>query len=241
MKTEDDKKPIRRYILGAIGGTDMKRAYKKSQYAKPYERYCRELYPGEAARICAEAERYYLDFIKDMPDLGENMMAKNMLDWFTIISFYEASGHRLGGEALLEIKRRMTEKMKFLGKLVDGNRSKWPYRLFEKVYVKYDRQQKAHLAKGEWKDSWRVEINPEHRAEGFAFHLVGCPIAKHAKEHGYDELLPYLCKTDHFLASVMHARLIRTQTEALGGDCCDYWYVGDKSPALENYKDLEQI
>lgn len=54
-------------------------------------------------------------------------------------------------------------------------------------------------------------------------------------------MLPYLCKTDHYLAEVMHARLIRTQTEALGGDCCDYWYVGDKSPALAAYQDLEQI
>lgn len=27
--------------------------------------------------------------------------------------------------------------------------------------------------------------------------------------------LPYLCKTDHYLAKVMHARLIRTQTKAL--------------------------
>lgn len=32
-----------------------------------------------------------------------------------------------------------------------------------------------------------------------------------------------------------------TQTEALGGDCCDYWYVGDKSPALADYRDLERI
>ena len=219
----------------------MKRAYAKSQYAKPYECYCREKYPDEAGQIFGKAEKYYLEFMKDMPDLGANMMAKNMLDWFTILSFYEASEHRLDGEALLAIKRCMTDKMKFLGKFVDGNRQKWPYRLFEKTYGKFIRMQKEHQAKGEWMDSWRVEINPEHRTEGFCFHLVGCPIAKHAKAHGYETLLPYLCKTDHYLAEVMHARLIRTRTEALGGDCCDYWYVGDQSPALEKYKDLEQI
>lgn len=219
----------------------MKRAYAKSQYAKPYERYCREKYPDESERIFGKAEEYYLEFMKDMPDLGKNMMAKNMLDWFTILSFYEASEHRLDGEALLEIKRRTADKMKFLGKLVDGNRRKWPYRLFKKVYVKYDKALKKHQAKGQWKDAWKVEINPDNRTEGFSFHLIGCPIAKHAREHGYSELLPYLCKTDHYLAEVMHARLIRTQTEALGGDCCDYWYVGDKSPALENYKDLKRL
>ena len=219
----------------------MKRAYARSQYAKPCEQYCREAYPEEAAQTFENAEAQYLTFLKDMPDLGENMMAKNMLDWFTILAFYEASGHRMDGETLLEIKRRSVEKMKFLGKLVDGNKQQWPYRLFERMYVKFNRMQAEHQARGEWLDSWKIELNPDHRTEGFCFHLVGCPIAKHAREHGYAELLPYLCRTDHYLARLMHARLIRTQTEALGGDCCDYWYVGDRSPVLQQYKDLKEI
>lgn len=70
---------------------------------------------------------------------------------------------------------------------------------------------------------------------------IGCPIACHAKAHGYEALLPYLCRTDHFLAETMHTRLIRAQTEALGGACCDYWYVGDQSPTLEAYRDLKKI
>ena len=111
----------------------MKRAYRRSQYAKPCEQYCREVYPDEADAIFRKAEEYYLAFLKDMPDLGENMMAKNMLDWFTILAFYEASGHRMDGETLLTIKRRAVERMKFLGKLVDGNKHQWPYRLFEKM------------------------------------------------------------------------------------------------------------
>lgn len=219
----------------------MKRAYAKSSYAKPYEQYCRQHFPDEADFIFSKAEEWYGRLIKDMPDLGKNMMAQNMLDWFTILAFYEASRRRLDGEALLAVKRMAVDKMKFLGKIVDGNKSKWPYRLFEKTYVKYIKAVKKHRAKGEWLDSWRVELNPDNRTEGFCFHLVGCPLAKHAKAHGYEKLLPYLCRTDHFLAEVMHARLVRTQTEALGGDCCDYWYVGDKSPALKPYKDLELI
>lgn len=219
----------------------MKRAYASSSYAKPCERYCREHFPEEAARIFQRAEACYLKFLKDMPDLGRNMMAQNMLDWFTILAFYEASDHRMDGETLLAIKRKAVDRLKFLGKLVDGNKSRWPYRLFERIYVRFNRMQAAHQANGEWMDGWKIEINPDHRTEGFCFHLVGCPIARHAKAHGYEELLPYLCKTDHFLAEVMHARLIRTRTEALGGDCCDYWYVGDQSPALEAYKDLKQI
>ena len=110
----------------------MKRAYRTSQYAKPGEQYCRETYPDEAASILQKAEEYYLVFLKDMPDLGKNMMAKNMLDWFTILAFYEASGHRMDGKTLLTIKRRAVDRMKFLGKLVDGNRQQCPYKLFEK-------------------------------------------------------------------------------------------------------------
>ncbi len=56
-----------------------------------------------------------------MPDLGKNVMAQNMLDWFTILSFYEATGRRMDGEVLLEIKRRAVDKWKFLGKFIDGN------------------------------------------------------------------------------------------------------------------------
>lgn len=219
----------------------MKRAYEKSQYAKPCEQYCREVYPHEAKAIFQKAEEYYLAFLKDMPDLGKNMMAKNMLDWFTILAFYEASGHRLDGETLLAIKRRAVDRVKFIGNIIDGNSQQWPYKLFERTYQRFIRMQQAHQAKGEWMDSWKIELNPDHRTEGFCFHLIGCPIARHAREHGYETLLPYLCKTDHFLAEIMHARLIRTQTEALGGSCCDYWYVGDKSPALEAYRNLEQI
>lgn len=39
--------------------------------------------------------------------------------------------------------------------------------------------------------------------------------AAHEDIEKHGELLPYLCKTDHYLAKVMHARLIRTQTKAL--------------------------
>ena len=167
----------------------MKRAYSRSSYARPYERYCRERYPDEAEGIFRSAERRYLEFMKDMPDLGENIMAGNMLDWFTILSFYEASGHRLGGEELLWIKRREADRMRFLGKIIDGNRSRLPYKLFEKTYSRFIKAQKEHQSRGEWKDSWKVEINPDRRTEGFSFRLSGCPIAKHAREHGYGDLL----------------------------------------------------
>lgn len=53
----------------------MKRAYAASKYAKPYEQYCRELYPEQAEEIFRKAEEHYKELMEnDMPDLGENMM-----------------------------------------------------------------------------------------------------------------------------------------------------------------------
>ena len=66
--------------------------------------------------------------------------------WITLLISRE------DGEKLLEIKRQAVDKLKFLGKFVDGNKSKWPYRLFEKTYVKFNRMQKEHQEKGEWMD-----------------------------------------------------------------------------------------
>lgn len=220
-----------------------KRSYPKS-WGKWFEKYCDMYLPERKEEICEKADHNYTELLKQMPeDTGgkANGMNKNFDTWFTIVAFYEASDHVIDGEAFQIIYNWSIDGIRFLGKLIDGNKSKLIYKLFADYYKNYEKKVREHRAKGEWKNTWDVAINPEHRTEGCSFHLIGCPIAKHAKEHGYEKLLPYLCKTDHILTEVLHARLIRTQTEIMGGTCCDYWYIGDRNPALEQYKDLERI
>ena len=90
----------------------MKRAYSVSSYAKLYEKYCKENLPSEADGIFKRADEYYREFMRrDMPDLGKNMMAANMYDWFTIVSFYEASGHRLDGSSQDQTGRRRKDEI----------------------------------------------------------------------------------------------------------------------------------
>ena len=225
-----------------LGVNSMKRKY-PSSWGKLFERYIDEYMPDRKTEICDRAEQEYAKLLTQMPDLGrkKNGMAANMDTWFSIVAFYEASDHVIDGKAFLIIHGWHVDKLRFLGKIIDGNRQKFPYKIFEKIYDRYERQLKEHQARGEWMDSWKIRVNPDHHTEGYSFQLIGCPIARHAKEHGYETLLPYLCKTDHDLAEVMHAKLIRTQTEILGGDCCDYWYVGDQSAAAKKYANLEKI
>ena len=218
----------------------MKRSYPKN-WGRLFERYCDEHFPDEKNDICNKADEKYRELMRDFPDLGgkENMMAGTMNEWFLIVAFYEASDHRIDEEAFQIIHGWHIDPLRFLGNVIDANKSKLIYKLFGSVYRKYDKKVREHKEKGEWKDAWGIRLHK--KSEGYAFDLVGCPMAKHAKENGYEELLPYLCKTDHVLAEVLHARLIRTKTESLGGDCCDYWYVGDKSPILINYADIKKI
>jgi hypothetical protein len=96
-------------------------------------------------------------------------------------------------------------------------------------------------AKGEWGNTWRVRVNPRNTDEGLCFELVGCPLADYAKTNGYEDLLPYMCASDHVLAELMHAKLIRTHTCATGGDSCDYWYVADGSDTAKAYADVKMV
>lgn len=221
----------------------MKRSYPRT-WGKLFERYIDESMPEKKSEICDRADREYRKLIStQMPDLGgkKNGMSGNMDTWFTIVAFYEASDHAIDGMAFQTIYGWHADSLRFLGKIIDGNKQKFPYKLFEMVYAKYERQLREHQAKGEWMDSWDIRVNPDHHTEGYSFELIGCPIARHAREHGYEELLPYLCRTDHVLAGVLHAKLIRTKTEILGGNCCDYWYVGDKSVPAKEHADLKKI
>ncbi len=96
-------------------------------------------------------------------------------------------------------------------------------------------------AKGEWGNTWRVRVNPRNTDEGLCFDLVGCPLADYAKTNGYEDLLPYMCASDHVLAELMHAKLIRTHTCATGGDSCDYWYVADGSDTAKAYAHVKMV
>ncbi len=208
---------------------------------KAFIRYTKKKYPGEADRIIKKADELFPKLYAKAPDIGgsENMMAYN-LDMFIIaISFYEASDHRIDGAAIGEIAQDVFGRLEFLRHFVNLNR-KGTMRFFRKLmykkYVPYAQLVEEKRSKGEWGNTWRIRVNPDEKSEGVRFDLVGCPLADYAKANGYTDLLPYLCATDHVIPKLIHAKLIRTHTCALGSDSCDYWYVGDESETAKNFK-----
>ena len=66
--------------------------------------------------------------------------------------------------------------------------------------------------------------------------MSNCPLWAFVKDHGYEEMMPYICKSDYVFEKFLHAKLIRTRTEATGGDYCDYCFVPDQSKVAKRFE-----
>ena len=175
------------------------------------------------------------------PDLGgrENSLSDNLNMFILFLSYYEATNHKMAGEAIDEIIADLYNHLKVLGKLMDINNPRVLSILRKYLYRNYQKYANKVIEKrhhGEWLDTWGMIVNPNNEKRGFAFTLVGCPLYEYAKKYGYEDLMPHMCALDHSYAKLMHAKLIRTHTVATGADSCDYWYVPDKSKIARNYK-----
>lgn len=218
--------------------------YQLSKFVlKYFTRYCDQKLPGETQKITEKAQVIYDRLMHETPDLGEkgNMMASNMDITAAFFAYYEASDHRITGEAIDTLINWLAEDYKWVSWFTDMNRWGFVRPLYYKIYKKHSEEVEKHKAKGEWTGTWSIAINPDQREEGINYHMTNCPLLAFVKAHGYGELMPYICRFDFIFERFLHARLIRTRTEATGGDCCDYWFVPDKSETAEKYKDFKSI
>lgn len=216
--------------------------YQMSKFIIRYfERYCEKEMPGEAKALTAEAQIIFDRLMHETPDMGKNMMASNMDMTVAFFAYYEASGHRIGGEAIVTLIQWLADDYHWITSLTDMNKHRYVRKLYYKVYSKHAADVERHKAMGEWTGTWSLRMNPDQREEGIYYHMTNCPLLAFVKAHGYDELMPYICKFDFIFERFLHARLIRTQTEATGGSCCDYWFVPDKSKTAEAYKDFVSV
>ncbi|MBQ3919448.1 MAG: L-2-amino-thiazoline-4-carboxylic acid hydrolase [Oscillospiraceae bacterium] len=204
-------------------------------------RYLKRHYRREMRSIIARAERIRPKLAKRAPYIGgkKNALANNLDMFILFLSYYEASGHRMAGDAIDEIIDDIYRHLRFLDIFMDINRRPFLILLrncLYKSYLRYAEKVRQKQSKGEWLASWGMSVDPDKTDEGFAFTLIGCPIAEYGKKYGYTELIPHMCALDHAYAKLLHAKLIRTHTVALGADSCDYWYVPDKSRTARNFK-----
>lgn len=206
--------------------------------------YLEKEYPTEKDSIVKRADVIYPKLLEKATEIGgkKNWMAGNMYQMLAFLAFYEASDKRLDGHAIETISEYTVKQFESLGKWMNFNSKIVGFlaKYIGTIYMKsYSKKVARKKKSGEWGNTWGILVNPDDRKEGLCFHLVGCPLAEFAKENGYEELMPYLCKIDYASAKVMHAKLIRTHTVAGGSATCDYWYVGDRSETAKKYEGLK--
>ena len=200
------------------------------------QRYLKKHYPDEAKAITDKAFALFPEIERKAPDIGKekNGLYINLDLFLAVVAYYEASDHRVGGEAIDEIIDDIFSRLMKWSPFLNIN-NRFIQRVLKKYvygdYKKYILQMKEN--KG-WKDSWDMVLG-NREPEGLSFLLIGCPIAKFAKENGYQHLMPHVCAVDYAYAKLMHAKLVRNQTVAEGADYCDNWFVPDKSETAKKY------
>lgn len=186
----------------------------------------------EAASLIQKTDVVYRDMLNRADDIGkDNPMASNLYEGLLFLALWEAADGKISVDDLREITRAVMQfpAMKLVGLFVNANR------------IRLEKLEKRMHKNAEWLEvhpqykgvSWDFNFDKTKHSEGFYYHFTRCPLNDFARREGYIEVLPVMCEIDLLSAELMHAKLIRKQTLASGGDCCDYWFVGDKSPSAK--------
>ena len=186
----------------------------------------------ESASLIQKTDVVYRDMLNRADDIGkDNPMASNLYEGLLFLALWEAADGKISVDDLREITRAVMQfpAMKLVGLFVNANRSG-----LEKLEKRMHKNAEWLEVHPQYKGvSWDFNFDKTKHSEGFYYHFTRCPLNDFARREGYIEVLPVMCEIDLLSAELMHAKLIRKQTLASGGDCCDYWFVGDKSPSAK--------
>lgn len=186
----------------------------------------------EAASLIQKTDVVYRDMLNRADDIGkDNPMASNLYEGLLFLALWEAADGKISVDDLREITRAVMQfpAMKLVGLFMNANRSG-----LEKLEKRMHKNAEWLEVHPQYKGvSWDFNFDKTKHSEGFYYHFTRCPLNDFARREGYIEVLPVMCEIDMLSAELMHAKLIRKQTLASGGDCCDYWFVGDKSPSAK--------
>lgn len=186
----------------------------------------------EAASLIQKTDVVYRDMLNRADDIGkDNPMASNLYEGLLFFALWEAADGKISVDDLREITRAVMQfpAMKLVGLFVNANRSG-----LEKLEKRMHKNAEWLEVHPQYKGvSWDFNFDKTKHSEGFYYHFTKCPLNDFARREGYIEVLPVMCEIDLLSAELMHAKLIRKQTLASGGDRCDYWFVGDKSTSAK--------
>lgn len=206
-------------------------------YSKACKRLIREKialhYPeGEREAVWERVQRQYAEYLSTWrTDLGGKKNFHNgpggNYDSFALMTYYAVCREVTSLREIEEMEEALLlSSFRLLSKFVDCNR---PF--FKKLMHKVFRNAKRQCDK--WGD-FRMNVAPFDPDKPIYYEFTACPIAEFAKKYDLLEVMPALCNPDFTAMELIHARLVRTTTCAIG-EKCDYTIYGDKDPNLQAY------
>lgn len=158
---------------------------------------------------------------------------KNLTEAYMLVAMgeflkeYGMTMEQIGHLMTLAYERRM-KKMPSLVRKIMGKMFTNP-KLLNKMFLKKDAQNAANAAKNPGSFETQTQIPPEDGYD-FSYHNLVCPLARFAKQCGYEEYMPYLCNLDYVMFGILGAPLFREHTCCEDGGYCDFKLKVDAEP-----------
>lgn len=180
-----------------------------------------------ARETLRESKTAYRRLVAEADDIGAgNPMAFNELFALVFVAPYVASGKAIPPETVQEMMRRALYRLKWYFSRTDLNtdRGKAENRKSVVRYAKwYTPEREAR-----YPTSFKVDFEGAPYEGACYYRITRCPICAYAERLGVSELMPLFCQLDEVMVTLQHGVLHRRQTLADGGECCDYYIVGDR-------------
>ena len=178
---------------------------------------------------------YERDMLAHFPYIGgkDASGTKNLTEAYMLVAMgeflknYNRTMEQIGQLMTVAYERRMKKMPSFLRKIM-GRLFTNP-KLLNKMFLKKDAKNAANAAKNPGSFETETQIPPEAGYD-FSYHNLVCPLANFAKQHGYEEYMPYLCNLDYVMFGILGAPLFREHTCFEEGSYCDFKLKVDGEP-----------
>ena len=180
-----------------------------------------------ASDIIRKSKGVYRDLVENMDDIGaDNPMVYNEMFALVFVSPYLASDKKIPPETIQEMMRRSLYYIKWFFAMTDlnTNRGKASNKKNIVKYYKWYTPEKEKL----YPTSFKVDFEGQPYEDACYYRITRCPICTYTKKLDVFELMPLFCELDDVMITLQHGVLHRKETIAKGGDCCDYFILGDK-------------
>ncbi len=170
---------------------------------------------------------YEKNMLEEFPYIGgdESSGTKNLTGAFGFVSMgevlktYGVSLEETGYLMVCSYERKMSRIPGFVKPIVKMVFSKTDF--VNKLLLKKDAKNEENVKQNPGSFITKTQIPPEKGCD-ISYHNLYCPLSVFAREHGYEEYMPYLCNLDYVMFGMLGLPLMREHTCFEDGDYCDF-------------------